>query len=140
MNIFTIGFTKKGAEQFFSLLKDAEIKRLLDVRVRNRSQLSGFAKRDDLRFFLDQLLGIKYQHSKILAPTKELLDAWRDDEIEWQTYEDRFWDLLNERNVENELDPHSFEVPTVLLCSEHEPEYCHRRIVVEYLDENWGRH
>lgn len=138
MNIFTIGFTKKGAEQFFSLLKDAEIKRLLDVRVRNRSQLSGFAKRDDLRFFLDQLLGIKYQHSKILAPTKELLDAWRDDEIEWQTYEDRFWDLLNERNVENELDPHSFEVPTVLLCSEHEPEYCHRRIVVEYLDENWG--
>lgn len=138
MNIFTIGFTKKGAERFFGLLQDAGVERLLDVRLRNRSQLSGFAKRDDLRFFLDQLLGIEYEHTEILAPTEELLDAWRDDEIEWQTYEDRFWELLNERDVEIELNQNSFETPTVLLCSEHNPDYCHRRIVVEYLDEHWG--
>lgn len=138
MQIFTIGFTKKGAERFFGLLEDAEVERLLDVRLRNRSQLAGFAKRDDLRFFLDQLLDIDYEHSEVLAPTEELLNAWRDDEIVWQTYEDRFWELLNQRAVETELDSGSFEKPTVLLCSEHEPDHCHRRIVAEYLDEEWG--
>ena len=137
MQIFTIGFTKKGAERFFGLLEDAEVERLLDVRLRNRSQLAGFAKRDDLRFFLDQLLDIDYEHSEVLAPTEELLNAWRDDEIVWQTYEDRFWELLNERAVETELDSGSFEKLTVLLCSEHEPDHCHRRIVAEYLDEEW---
>jgi uncharacterized protein (DUF488 family) len=138
MEIFTIGFTKKGAERFFGLLENAEVERLLDVRLRNRSQLSGFAKRDDLRFFLDELLEIEYEHSEILAPTEELLNAWRDDEIVWQTYEDQFLELLSERNVRTELDPDSFEKSTVLLCSEHEPDYCHRRIVAEYLDEHWG--
>ena len=81
MNIFTIGFTKKGAERFFGLLEGAGVERLLVVRLRNRSQLAGFAKRDDLRFFLDQLLGVEYEHAEILAPTEELLDAWRDDEF-----------------------------------------------------------
>lgn len=138
MEIFTIGFTKKGAERFFGLLENAEVERLLDVRLRNRSQLSGFAKRDDLRFFLDELLEIEYEHSEILAPTEELLNAWRDDEIVWQTYEDQFLELLSERNVRTELDSDSFEKSTVLLCSEHEPDYCHRRIVAEYLDEHWG--
>ena len=138
IEIYTIGFTKKGAEKFFGLLGDANIDRLLDVRIRNRSQLSGFAKRDDLQFFLNQLHGIEYQHSTILAPTQELLDEWRDDEITWETYEDRFRELLNEREVEDQLDQDSFEKSTVLLCSEHEPDHCHRRIVVEYLNEHWG--
>ena len=138
MKVYTIGFTKKGASEFFDLLQDAEIERLLDVRLRNRSQLAGFAKRDDLRYFLDQLLNAEYDHEIELAPTEELLDDWRDDRIDWQTYEDRFWELLDERQVESNLKYESFEKPTVLLCSEHEPDQCHRRIVLEYLNENWG--
>lgn len=136
--IYTIGFTKKDARTFFGLLKDANIQRLLDVRINNRSQLAGFAKRDDLKFFLDALLDADYDHRVALAPTKELLDAWRDDDINWAEYEQRFRQLLSDREVERTLDPALFNEPTVLLCSEHKPEHCHRRLVVEYLDEHWG--
>ncbi|MFB6194036.1 MAG: DUF488 family protein [Halobaculum sp.] len=138
MEIYTIGFTKKGAEEFFGLLEEAGIERLVDTRLRNRSQLAGFAKRDDLIYFLDNLLGVAYEHRETLAPTEELLDAWRNDEIGWDAYEDRFFDLMDERSIERELEPETFERPTVLLCSEHEPDHCHRRLVVEYLDRTWG--
>lgn len=136
--IYTIGFTKKGAEEFFSLLEQADIKRLVDVRLRNRSQLAGFAKRDDLRYFLGEIVGSKYQHNEKLAPTKELLDEWRDDSISWNEYEERFKHLMREREVAEQLERESFWENTVLLCSEHEPEYCHRRLIIEYLDEKWG--
>jgi len=136
--IYTIGFTKKGAETFFGLLRDAEVGKLIDVRINNRSQLAGFAKRDDLKFFLDKLLDADYEHRTELAPTKELLDDWRDDRIDWPTYEERFRQLMVDREIESVLDRTIFEPRSVLLCSEHQPEYCHRRLVVEYLDEQWG--
>lgn len=136
--IYTIGFTKKDARTFFGLLKDANVQQLLDVRINNRSQLSGFAKRDDLKFFLDALLDADYDHREALAPTKELLDAWRDDAINWAEYERRFRQLLSDREIESNLDPALFDERTVLLCSEHKPKYCHRRLLVEYLDEHWG--
>lgn len=136
--IYTIGFTKKGAQSFFALLRDVGIRRLVDVRINNRSQLAGFAKRDDLEYFLDELLDAEYEHRESLAPTKELLDAWRNDEITWAEYEKQFRQLLKEREVEKSLDPDLFEKPTVLLCSEHRPDHCHRRLIVEYLNENWG--
>ena len=138
IEIYTIGFTKKGSKKFFGLLRDASITRLIDTRINNRSQLSGFAKRDDLIFFLDELLGAEYIHDTDLAPTKELLNEWRNDEISWSTYEDRFEELMTEREIETELDPSMFADPTVLLCSEHKPDYCHRRLIVEYLDDKWG--
>lgn len=138
IDIYTIGFTKKDAERFFHLLRDANIARLIDTRINNRSQLSGFAKRDDLEFFLDELLAADYVHNTNLAPTKELLDEWRDDEITWNGYEDRFEQLMAEREIEKNLDQSQFDEPTVLLCSEDKPDYCHRRLIVEYLDEKWG--
>ncbi len=136
--IYTVGFTKKDAESFFGLLEEAGIQRLLDVRINNRSQLSGFAKRDDLKFFLGELLDAEYEHREALAPTKELLNLWRDDAITWSEYERRFRQILIDREVEKSIDPGLFEEPTVLLCSEHKPGQCHRRLVVEYLDEHWG--
>lgn len=138
VDIYTIGFTKKGAESFFHLLRDANIMRLIDTRINNRSQLSGFAKRDDLKFFLDELLDADYVYNASLAPTKELLDEWRDDDITWNRYEDRFEQLMAEREIEKNLDQSQFDEPTVLLCSEDKPDYCHRRLIVEYLDEKWG--
>jgi len=138
IEIYTIGFTKKDAEKFFGLLRDARITTLIDTRINNRSQLSGFAKRNDLIFFLGELLGAEYIHHTDLAPTKELLNDWRDDEISWSTYEDRFMELMTEREIETKLDKSMFADPTVLLCSEHKPDYCHRRLIVEYLDNKWG--
>lgn len=136
--IYTIGFTKKGAKTFFELLREANVQKLIDVRINNRSQLSGFAKRDDLKYFLDEILGVEYEHRTELAPTKELLNEWRDDQIDWETYEKRFTQLLVEREIESNIEKSTFEPRTVLLCSEHLPKYCHRRLVVEYLNEQWG--
>ena len=114
------------------------IERLVDVRVNNTSQLAGFTKRDDLAFFLGQLLEADYLHEPLLAPTKPLLKAYRDGEMTWNDYEVAFFDLMAERRVEREVSRESFAGRTVLLCSEPTPDRCHRRLVVEYLDQTWG--
>jgi uncharacterized protein (DUF488 family) len=119
-------------------LKDAGIERLIDVRLNNASQLAGFARRADLPFFLEELCGAEYLHEPRLAPTREILDAYRKGKEGWPGYERDFLELLRERRVEDALDRDLFEVPTVLLCSEAGPEHCHRRLVLEYLDRAWG--
>ena len=118
-------------------LSDAGIERLLDVRLNNASRLAGFARRADLPFFLKELCGAEYLHEPRLAPTREILDAYRNDGG-WPNYERAFLELLRERRVEEMLDRNLFDVPTVLLCSEAGPEHCHRRLVLEYLDREWG--
>ena len=138
MEIYSIGFTKHSASNFFGLLKTHEISNLLDVRLNNSSQLSAFAKRDDLRFFLGELCDIEYSHTPLLAPVKDLLTSYRKEVITWSEYEKRFIDLLQDRQIENEFDRNVFSKKTVLLCSEHLPEFCHRRLVIEYLDQHWG--
>jgi uncharacterized protein (DUF488 family) len=135
MNIYTIGFTKKNAETFFSFIKSSNVSTLIDVRLNNVSQLAGFAKRDDLRFFLKELCNTDYVHAPELAPTKDILNAYKKGDMSWEKYEDKFLNLLSQRQVEKSV------MPTVLdegclLCSEHEPHLCHRRLVVEYLNEN----
>lgn len=138
MEIYSIGFTKKSAGQFFDLLKSHGIRRLLDVRLNNVSQLAGFSKRDDLAYFLREIVGADYQHEPMLAPTQELLDAFKKRKGSWPEYERDFNALMAEREVEKRLDRASFGVATVLLCSEPTPEHCHRRLVIEYLDRHWG--
>ena len=138
MEIYTIGFGKKTAGQFFNLLREAAIRRLLDVRLNNTSQLAGFTKRDDLAFFLHELCGADYLHEPLLAPTREILDDYKKRKGSWQDYERRFMSLMAERNVEGVLDKKLFQTPTVLLCSEPTAENCHRRLVVEYLQAHWG--
>ena len=138
MEVYTIGFTQKTARQFFEALKQAGVKRLLDVRLNNVSQLAGFAKRDDLAYFLQSICGIEYRHETLLAPTQEMLDAYKKHKGDWGEYEIRFLNLMRERQIETALDPKLFAVPTALLCSELTPEHCHRRLVVEYLQEKWG--
>ena len=118
-------------------MKDAGIARLLDVRLNNASRLAGFARRADLPYFLERLCGAEYIHEPDLAPTREILDAYRNGGG-WPEYERAFLDLLHERRVEETLDRDLFDVPTVLLCSEAKPEHCHRRLVLEYLNGEWG--
>lgn len=108
------------------------------MRLNNSSQLAGFAKRDDLAFFLGELCGAEYLHEPLLAPTREMLDAYKKGNEGWKEYERRFLELMRERRVEEALERSLFEVPTALLCSEASPERCHRRLVLEYLDREWG--
>lgn len=134
---FTIGFTKKSAETFFTKLRESGVTRLLDVRLNNSSQLSGFAKRDDLRFFLKTIADIEYEHVPELAPTKDILDAYKKHGGDWEVYEAEFMELMAKRSIESQLRQEDFQ-SSCLLCSEHLPKLCHRRLVLEYLQEKWG--
>jgi uncharacterized protein (DUF488 family) len=136
MKLFTIGFTKKSAEQFFGLLKQEGLTKVVDTRLNNVSQLAGFTKRNDLKFFLKEVVGIEYVHMPILAPTKDILDAYKKNGGDWHAYERKFVDLVKNRKIESKI---SREVLSgaCLLCSEPTPHHCHRRLVAEYLSDKW---
>lgn len=138
MDVYTIGFTKRTAADFFGALKKADIKRLLDVRLNNSSQLAGFAKREDLIFFLKEICSAEYIHEPLLAPTQELLDRYKKKKGSWQDYEKSFLRLITDRKVEEKINKNIFNVPTALLCSEPTAEHCHRRLVLEYLQSKWS--
>ena len=138
MEIYSAGFTKHGARRFFGTLREQGIERLVDVRLNNTSQLASFAKRDDLEYFLETIVGAEYIHEPSLAPTQELLDAYKKNNGDWETYEKGFVDLMAERKVEDLISKNLLKPRTLLLCSEHTAEHCHRRLVIEYLDAQWG--
>lgn len=137
MKVFTIGFTKKNARQFFEAIRKSGAKRVVDVRLNNVSQLAGFAKRDDLKFFLKEVCDIDYVHTPDLAPTKEMLDEYKKLKGDWDTYEKRFLDLMEKRKIEERI-PKEVIAEGCLLCSEDKPHHCHRRLVAEYLKQHWG--
>jgi len=137
MKLFTIGFTQKPAEAFFGRLSRAGVKRVIDIRLNNVSQLAGFAKRDDLRYFLKAIGGIDYVHLPELAPTQEILDDFKKKKGDWSTYEKAFQILLKERRPEETLSMDLFD-NGCLLCSEDRPDHCHRRLVAEHLAKKWG--
>lgn len=138
MEIYSIGFTQKNAREFFDTLKANRIERLLDVRLNNTSQLAGFAKQSDLPYFLKEICGAEYEHEPLLAPTQEILDAFKKRKGDWGVYTNAYLSLLRERKVEFALSRESFAKRTVLLCSEATAEHCHRRLALEYLQEKWG--
>ncbi len=137
MKIFTIGFTKTSAEAFFTRLEKASVKKVVDVRLNNVSQLAGFAKKDDLRYFLMTICGIGYAHQSVLAPTQKMLDAYKKGRGEWADYEKRFLELMASRRIEEVVARDALD-GACLLCSEDKPHHCHRRLVAEYLKEKWG--
>ena len=137
MKLFTIGFTQKSAEEFFTRLKSAGVKRLVDVRLNNRSQLAGFAKKEDLSFFLREINHISYVHLPLLAPTQEMLDQYKKHKGAWSDYEKAFTALMASRQIESEVDKHLLD-ESCLLCSEDRPDKCHRRLVADYLSSKWG--
>jgi uncharacterized protein (DUF488 family) len=134
--LYTIGFTGKSAEQFFKLLENAKPTSLIDVRLNNTSQLAGFSKSDDLAFFLRRILNIPYRHMLELAPTQAMLDKIRKQGQSWASYEKSFIRLMKKRAIQDTLTPSEMD-GACLLCSEHEPEQCHRRLVAEYLQRHW---
>ena len=132
MRIFTIGFTQKTAERFFSLLTANQVELLIDIRLNNKSQLAGFAKYPDLGYFLDRICGIRYIHDPLLAPTESLLKAYRGKEISWAQYETAFEEIMKERNISQYIQRqygNDQNRAICLLCSEPTAEHCHRRLV-----------
>jgi uncharacterized protein (DUF488 family) len=137
MKIFTIGFTKKSAETFFTRLKNSGAKRLIDIRLNNISQLAGFTKKDDLRYFTRAICNMEYVHLPMLAPTQDILDAYKKKKGDWNVYERHFLDLMKERHIEDNASREVLD-GACLLCSEEKPDHCHRRLVAEYLSDKWG--
>ena len=136
LHLFTIGFTRKTAQKFFQRLQEAGVRRVVDVRLNNTSQLSGFAKRNDLQYFLHEIADIDYAHMPVLAPTQEILDAYKKEKADWAGYEDQFETLMKARRIEDVLRG-ELRGSDCLLCSEDHPKHCHRRLVVEYLRRHW---
>lgn len=137
MKIFTIGFTKKSAEQFFTWIKQPGLLRIVDIRLNNVSQLAGFTKKNDLKFFLREICGIDYIHLPQLAPAQDILDAYKKNNGDWDNYEKHFLSLMAARRIEVEVDKNMID-GGCLLCSEPRPDHCHRRLVAEYLCDKWG--
>src|SRR5215212_7585566 len=136
--LYTIGFTRTSAERFFTRLREAGVRRLVDVRRNNTSTLAGFSKKDDLAFFLHEILDADYVHESLLAPSEDLLFGYRKKTISWDEYVPILKGQITERSIETALDRASFDTPTVLLCSEATAERCHRRLVAEHLARAWG--
>jgi uncharacterized protein (DUF488 family) len=134
--VATIGFTKTSAAGFFERIKQARVKQVIDVRLHNTSQLAGFAKADDLAYFLKEICGIAYTHEPLLAPADDMLRAYKRDKGDWDEYQAQFLHLMVERKIENAFSPAQF-ASACLLCSEPTPHHCHRRLVCEYLNEKW---
>ncbi len=139
MKIYTIGFTQKSAETFFELLRQHNVRRLIDIRLKPNGQLAGFAKQSDLPYFLNKLVdGCQYIYMPELAPTEEILQEYRKSR-DWQRYAQRFERLMDERRIPDALNKEAFEKElSCLLCSEPTAEKCHRRLVAERLAARWG--
>lgn len=137
ITLFTIGFTKKNAEKFFSLLIDNKVERIIDIRLNNTSQLAGFAKADDLKYLLKAVGNIDYIYVPEMAPTQNILEAYKKNKGDWKEYEKDFNKLIKIRKIEN-LDVTNILNNSCLLCSEDRPVNCHRRLVAEYLCKKLG--
>ena len=135
-DLCTIGFTQTTAKGFFERLKAAGVRSMIDVRLHNTSQLAGFAKADDLAFFLGEIGGVAYRHEPLLAPSDDILKAFKRDKGDWRVFETSFLALMAERRIEARLKPEQFD-GACLLCSEATPHHCHRRLVCEYLNGRW---
>jgi len=134
--LFTIGFTKKTAEEFFHLLQEAGVRKIVDVRENRGGQLAGFAKYPDIAFFVHRLLGMEYVHEPLLAPCPEIRNAYRKTR-DWTEYERSFLELMDQRKVLEQMTPNAFAGNVALLCSEAEPDKCHRRLLAEMLAAHW---
>jgi len=137
ITLYTIGFTKKNARQFFNIIQRSGVARVLDTRLHNVSQLAGFTKKDDLAFFLDKVAGVGYDHALKLAPTDDILKRYKKGEISWDSYAESYYRLIEDRHVEKLFSLDQLD-GACLLCSEATPHHCHRRLAAEFFKNHLG--
>lgn len=134
MNLYTMGFTQKSAQQFFKLISDNKIELLLDIRLNNSSQLAGFSKGSDLEYFLKVICNCDYIHALEFAPTEKILNTYKKKEISWETYTKEYTTLINNRDVIKEFDIRFSRYNSIcLLCSEPTHDQCHRGILARLI-------
>ena len=134
--IFTIGFTRMTAEEFFTTLEDNGVRKVVDVRLFNKSQLLGFSKYPDIEYFLQKILDVEYFHDRNFAPSEVLLDSYKKKYIDWEGYEEAFAKLMKKRDIDVYIaDNYANEENYCLLCTEVSPDNCHRRLVAEKIRE-----
>jgi len=136
IQLFTIGFTGKSAEDFFGKIKQANVKKIIDTRLWATSQLAAFARKKDLPFFLKQLCDVAYEYSEICAPTQDILKAYKEEKITWAEYECEYKALINTRDLEEHFRPQDME-GACLLCACKDESKCHRRLLAEFFQEKW---
>lgn len=136
IKIFTIGFTGSSAEHFFERLSNVGVKKVIDTRLWASSQLAGFARKKDLPFFLKEITGIDYEYRKELAPSDDILKAFKNNQIDWDEYVERYNDLIHHRNIANILRPEEVH-EACFLCACKTPDNCHRRLLSEHLQKEW---
>jgi uncharacterized protein (DUF488 family) len=136
IRIFTIGYAGKNAREFFTILKQAGIRKVIDVRLYNTSQLAGFTKKQDIEYFLQTIIAAEYVHLPIMAPTKQLLNDYKKRQISWHQYETQFKTIISQRQIERYITPQDMDM-SCFLCSETTANNCHRRLVAEYLAGLW---
>lgn len=136
VRIFTIGCAGKDARQFFTMLIQVGIRKVIDVRLYNTSQLAGFSRKQDIEYFLRTIFSAEYIHLPIMAPTKQLLDGYKKGLIDWRQYETRFNKIIANRQIEKHITSKDIDM-ACLLCSEAKADNCHRRLVAEYLAKAW---
>jgi len=134
--IFTVGYAGKNACQFFTILKQAGIRKVIDVRLYNTSQLAGFTKKQDIEYFLQAIVGAEYISLPIMAPTKQLLNDYKKGQISWQQYETQFKSIITQRQIEKHIMSQDMNM-SCFLCSETTADNCHRRLIAEYMAELW---
>jgi uncharacterized protein (DUF488 family) len=132
MTLFTIGAGKKAAAEFFPLLQKNGVRRVIDVRLNNTSQLAGFTKKADLAYFLKAIAGIDYIHMPEFAPTEELMDGYKAGKIAWAEYAAEYARILADRGALTGAAAKFFD-GACLLCSEPAARQCHRRLLAEAL-------
>lgn len=133
--IYTIGFSKKFLREFVKLLKNSQIEKLIDIRLNNTSQLSGYAKKDDLAYIME-LINIEYVHDISLAPDNKLLSDYKKNLVDWGDYKTRYLNILEERNIKDSINELTNNKTVCLLCSEHKPNKCHRSLLASFIKNN----
>ena len=132
--LYTIGFSGKDARTFFTTLKQNNISLLVDIRLNNVSQLAGYTKKNDLEFFLREICNIDYSHEISFAPTKEILDNYKNKVITWEQYKEEYISLMEYRKI---LNNNSLNLDKAcLLCSEKTHEQCHRSLLANIFIKN----
>lgn len=136
VRVFTIGYAGRNGRDFFTTLKQTGIKKIIDVRLYNTSQLAGFTKKCDLEYFLQAIVGADYVHLPVMAPTRGLLNDYKKGEVSWEQYESQFKSIITQRQIERHIELEDLDM-SCFLCAEATADNCHRRLVAEYMARIW---
>ena len=134
--LFTIGYTKKSAEKFFGIITDKKVEIMADVRLYNSTQLAGFSKSSDLKYFLEKICGCDYIALKQLAPNPSLFENYKNGKTTWNEYEKIYNKFLD---TQANLDFfYAFKNKRIcILCAESTPEHCHRRLIAQKISKTY---